>query len=398
METQRLSQTTRLTRRKGVYHYRRRVPDPLVATIGKREIHQSLDTSSLAEAKRRRALEDIRWDARFRVAADPMANPAKPGVSSEWVGCASHSALAQVQEFVTRLDEQARQRALAAPPANTEEREEMREDIETGIGILRDRSDPRGDEWIDQAEQKIIKDPAATSASLADAGFAEIVRRGLIELQRRKLARLDDGDIPFFDHAFDPSKPADVTFAALAQQYLQQTEEEANINRTSRKWVDKQKANIALLNEVIGANTFIRQIDYDACMRVRSVLSRLPAHRSKLYAGLSINDAIALRVAEQRPALARATQAVYLSTLREILDLALKKGLVTVNPTQGMKPLRKDDMVASAKRLPFTPDQLKSFFEGSFYRACSGHKLWRRCPASGQWISRGYYQRHVKAA
>ena len=67
METQSLSQSARLIRRNGVYHYRRRVPDALVNTIGKREIHRSLGTANLNEAKKRRAIEDIRWDARFQV-------------------------------------------------------------------------------------------------------------------------------------------------------------------------------------------------------------------------------------------------------------------------------------------------------------------------------------------
>jgi hypothetical protein len=68
METQSLSQTTRLIRRNGVYHYRRRVPDELVAAIGRREIHRSLGTTSLTEAKKLRTIEDLTWDARFDAA------------------------------------------------------------------------------------------------------------------------------------------------------------------------------------------------------------------------------------------------------------------------------------------------------------------------------------------
>jgi hypothetical protein len=51
METQSLFQTTRLVRRSCICHCRRRVPDGLVATVGKREIHRSLATTNLAEAK-----------------------------------------------------------------------------------------------------------------------------------------------------------------------------------------------------------------------------------------------------------------------------------------------------------------------------------------------------------
>jgi hypothetical protein len=60
METQSLSQTTRLIRRNGIYHYRRCVPDDLVAAIGRREIYQSLATTSLTEAKKIRTIEDLK--------------------------------------------------------------------------------------------------------------------------------------------------------------------------------------------------------------------------------------------------------------------------------------------------------------------------------------------------
>ena len=62
METQGLSQTTRLIRRNGFYHYRRRVQDEFVAAFGKKEIHRLLGTASLTEAKKRRAVEDLKCD------------------------------------------------------------------------------------------------------------------------------------------------------------------------------------------------------------------------------------------------------------------------------------------------------------------------------------------------
>ncbi len=54
-----------LHRRKGVYYYRRRVPQPLVKEIGKNFIQHSLNTKCLAKAKKLRALNDLKWDARF---------------------------------------------------------------------------------------------------------------------------------------------------------------------------------------------------------------------------------------------------------------------------------------------------------------------------------------------
>ena len=60
-----VSGNQRLLRRKGVYYYRRRVPQDLVKKIGKKFVQHSLNTTSLAEAKKLRALKDLEWDARF---------------------------------------------------------------------------------------------------------------------------------------------------------------------------------------------------------------------------------------------------------------------------------------------------------------------------------------------
>jgi hypothetical protein len=54
-----VSATHHLTRRKGVYCYRRRVPDHLVAAIGKCVLQFSLQTKDLKQAKQRREVKDI---------------------------------------------------------------------------------------------------------------------------------------------------------------------------------------------------------------------------------------------------------------------------------------------------------------------------------------------------
>jgi integrase len=370
METHSLSQTTRLIRRNGIYHYRRRVPDDLVAAIGRREIHRSLGTASLTEAKKLRTMEDLKWDARFHAAGGQAAEPSAQHKQGEPVS--RHEALRLVQQFVARMDENDEQDILANPPADECERSEMWENIGIGLTILKDRDDPRADELVDHAILQLTANEGPVAS--ANIGFAEIVRRGLLELHRRQLARLEDNHGGLvFDNAFAPGRPAETSFGLMATQFLELTREEARANRTNQKWVDKQKSNVALLTEIVGEGTPIRQVDYDACLRVRSVLARLPANRSKLYDGLSIEQSIAAGEAAGKPGLSSATQNVYLSTLNAILELGLRKGLVPVNPAQGLKPLKKETLAASARRLPFTGEQLKAFFEGKFYRTCGQH-------------------------
>lgn len=118
-----MSQTTHLLRRKGVYHYRRRVPPDLAAAIGCREIHRSLGTSSLADAKKLRALEDLKWDARFETAAG--INPVSAVAKKPSEPLARSDALRLVQQFVARMDQDAEQTALKNPPANEQERSDV---------------------------------------------------------------------------------------------------------------------------------------------------------------------------------------------------------------------------------------------------------------------------------
>src|SRR5262249_26318260 len=107
---------------------------------------------------------------------------------------------------------------------------------------------------------------------------------GLLELDKRRLARLaDDHRYAFFDQLFNPSRQPRVSFGELADQYLQLTEEDAETNRLSQKWIDKQRATVALIREIIGGSTPVNAIDYDTCLRVRSTLARIPANRTKIY-------------------------------------------------------------------------------------------------------------------
>lgn len=67
----------------------------------------------------------------------------------------------------------------------------MKQNAEIGLGVLKNRDDPRGDEWVASVFDKAA---AQAEASLSDkevvSGFAEIVRRGLLEMQHRKPDRL----------------------------------------------------------------------------------------------------------------------------------------------------------------------------------------------------------------
>jgi integrase len=379
METHSLSQTERLTRRNGNWIYRRRVPKRLVGVLGCKEIHRSLRTSSLKEARRLRAAADVAWDSRFKFLEENEKASAGAKLPETPAPISTQEMLRRVQEYVLSMDAKAADASLRDPPASEAERDAMLESVGMAETILRDRDDPRALEWICGT---LVQLTAPNHPSLAEAAFGEIVRRALIELERRKLDRLNDRfSSAASDLLFSHNVMLELCFGDLAQQFLNLTQEEATANRTNQKWVDKQKSHVALLVEIIGHKTALCDVNYDACMRLRSLLGRIPANRSKRYAKLTVEESAAAAEADGKNGLSAATQKAYLATFQGIMDLALRKRLISTNPAEGLKPLKKEVVTASAKRLPFAAEQLKAFFGGKFYRKCAERQpAWRSDP------------------
>jgi len=369
----------RLQRRNGVYYYRRRIPHHLVVKLGKKFVQASLHTTSLKEAKKLRTLRDLEWDAKFAACSSPANGGDGPAVPTTSLGqpLAEHELLQLVRDYVARQDQRARERETVDYPENPAQRAEMTIEAEVESQILQSRDHPQAQQWIYVTGQEALK---AAGRSFEDPeipgeALAEWIRRALLELTRRRHARLaDDHSRSFFDQLFDPSRPARETFGKVAEQYLRLVEEDAAINGLGAKGLDRQRATIALIREIVGDETPVDAVDYDACLRVRTVLARLPANRTKLYGDLPIDQAIARAQKEGKPLLAAPTQERYLAALRDILDLAAKKQLITVNnPAEGLRPIKRDAVAASDKRKPFTLQQIADYFRCEFYTECAKH-------------------------
>jgi hypothetical protein len=281
-----------LLRRNSVYYYRRQVPQHLVKKIGKQFIQNSLNTTSLAEAKKLRALRDLQWDARFDALKDaaPERESAKSQTTVNSTELSEGKLLRLVREYVEHKDKEFRKRFAGDPPQSEREKAEMRMEAGLDAQILRDRDDPQVDEWIYHTGKEILQRAARSidDPALPRAAFAEWIRRGLLELDNRTLARLaDDHRHAFFDQLFEPSRQPWVRFGELADQYLQLTEEDAATNRLGQKGIDRQRATMALIREIIGDGTPLNAIDYDACLRVRSTLARIPATEPRFTASFA---------------------------------------------------------------------------------------------------------------
>ena len=256
----------RLQRRNGVYYYRRRVPLHLVAKFGKKFVQVSLHTNNPKEAKKLRTLRDLEWDAKFAACSSPANGGDGPAVPTTALAQPlSESDLRQlVRDYVARRDQLARKREVTDYPENPAQRAEMTIEAEVESQILTSRDDPQTQQWIYVTGQEALK---AAGRSFEDPdipgeALAELIRRALLELTRRRRARLaEDHSRSFFDQLFDPSRAAKETFGKIAEQYLQLVEEDAAINGLGAKGIDRQRATIALVREIVGDEARVDSVD-----------------------------------------------------------------------------------------------------------------------------------------
>jgi integrase len=162
-----------------------------------------------------------------------------------------------------------------------------------------------------------------------------------------------------------------MTVRELAEQFLELKSEEAQAHNVARKTLDKQRSNLALVRKILGDETLVRDLNWDACRRFCSILAQLPPHLTKLYPGQPLNEVIARAKQEGRQALSAITQQQYLATLKELLALAVKKDMLRVNYAEDLRPLKVDDLSPEEKRSPFEIPQLNALFCSEYYRQCA---------------------------
>ena len=362
-----------LQRRGAVWYYRRRVPEELVRTLGKSVVQYSLKTTDKKQAKKLREHEDLRWTAQFdsMLVHNPASDPLRSGAA---VQDSTDKALRLIANYIDRSERSFGEVLAKEGPGDAETQKDMQVELETKLRILRNPDDADAAEMISRTADRVLLRLGQSQSGVIDDQVYEIVRRALLELSRRKLARLrDDYGRSYFDEMFSPSRLSRTNFAELAQQFIALKAEDARVNSTSLKHLDRIRAVVQLIEEIVGSSTAVAEVDYDVCLNVRSTLARVPLNRNKLFPGRDINEI--LRAADGATTLSPVSQERYLSGLRDILDLALRKGLIDTNPAQGMRALKREQVASGDKRRPFKIDQLQQLFSDEFYMACAEHDL-----------------------
>ncbi|MBU3077813.1 DUF6538 domain-containing protein [Sphingomonas quercus] len=322
----------RLLKRGDTFHYHRRVPLDLVDIVGKKFIRKALGTDSPKEARRRRVVEDARADAMFRAAEKGI----RPG--SGRAGVSLDTLTGYVRETVETMDRKASER-LALAPADSEQKLAGRlEDAQIELGILTNAADPRQDELVSLAADRIAH---ANGVDLTDAAliaqFAEVVRRGLVEVARRRIGRLrDDNGKAFHDVLFDPAQaPAPTSTAVLDTDIVDAWAAE---RRPSQKSIDSH----------------------------RSEARKFLAHTgTKAVGAITRDDVLTYKAALIARAQSPANIKTRLGRLSTVLSWATENGHLAANPAKGITikvPKKSKD-----KRQPFGSDDLNAIFAGSVH-------------------------------
>jgi hypothetical protein len=67
-----------------------------------------------------------------------------------------------------------------------------------------------------------------------------------------------------------------VTVSELSEELIALQLEESQAYKLSDKHVDKQRANLTLVREILGDATLVRNINFDVCRQFCSTLARVP--------------------------------------------------------------------------------------------------------------------------
>ena len=358
-----------LTLRGNTWHYFRRVPKDLVSVIGKKFFKQSLNTSSHREALKRRNVLDVEVDHMLTTVEQTFALGEEDAAPLAF----SKSMLEdRLRSYVEAQDKKAALRLAKNPAKSSEELADMKVNAEMGLQILANRDDPRGDEWIGSTFDKIFDESQAAPTDKAIVTeLAEMVRRSLVEMQRRSIDRLnDDFSGNHHDALFSPSHHVEITIGEIADRFWEERQNEMLENNTGQQLIDTKHAQLGFLRELIGAETPVSAINDDVVQNFRQTLSKMPTHRKQRFPNLSIADAVKKAAETNASILSPVTQVQYLDTLRDVFAFAVRKGWLAINFAQGVKPIKKDQLSDEDKAKPFTDQQIVQFFTGSFYKSC----------------------------
>jgi integrase len=353
-------------RRGARYYLRVRVPLDLIDIIGRQEIWQSLGTADHREAVRRYFPARTELQQRFEHARRRRAglsNDEARRLASDWLQATDRRAASLDFGLLGR------DRRLAIA------------ETERGLFDLIEGADGESVQaaldhvlisagW--PARQHVVGS-IRTRRLVADVDPAEtaelhhLIRRGLIELARRRLDRLNGRPSAGLDPVFvQPVSSADgpggLTLDELAKRFLAERAP-AMLSKTMTEY----EALARVLKEVWGEHHPVREITRAHCRQIRDLFAALPSNWTKRFPRLTTMQAAEHAKANGIEPMDPTTANKHIGRMSSMLRWAEREDFITRNPAAGLKVAKPQTDARDARR-PFSIDQLRLIFDAPLYR------------------------------
>ena len=344
----------RLMRRGSVYYFRARYPADLRHLFRAGDRWKSLRTSDFRKAKRRLAVESVRFDAEMAERRKNLSAPFKATLTPAEVDAI---AAAYFHDLMSE-DEDHRASGLSDHDYRV-----TGESI--GISSVGARADlARGDvrmyqtefdDWLDATGHRVAAQSDAHQTVL-NRMLREFVRF-LDAAEKRHLG--DPIDTPA------PPKPEETgpTVRELIAAYINDPE----AHRTP-KTIATYRIIFDALAELVGEDRPARDVTRADCERIRDVLRRLPSNARKKYPGVPLATAVELGAKDGAPTLSAGTVNAYLENLSSLFKWGVTSWRVQRNPAEGLSI--HDPISARAKRRPIPLEALPAIFSAPLYTGC----------------------------
>lgn len=364
-----------LYRRGNKWYLRIVVPKDLVdACEGRAEIRQSLGTSDHAEAKQLANVARVSREAEFSELRKQLASK-KTNNNPVAAQLSKARGLSIVQKYVAEREIARGKSELLLHTLDEEDKRDLAREDQIAVETYGTPGHPIGEKDVYIVGQKLLSKHGLNADYNTDgyAEFAELVRRALLEISRRAVAReKQDFSKTSFDQLFSPKALATnhLTLVEVCSAYFSEYKKTSGVKE---KRVKKVEAAIGLIHEYFGKDTFVQSISRQNCRQFRDALNVMPPNAKKRFPKKSLSEVIDYAKENGLVPLAYETQIQYLSVLHQILEWASREDFIEKNPASGIKPLAKKPDSSTAREV-FKTEQLLKIFKAPIYTGCLNAK------------------------
>jgi integrase len=354
-----------LQKRGSVWYFRRRVPVELLPIVGKQWVYESLKTKDLKVAQKRRNIRLVELDAEWAELQSLADQGGTESKSQEVASLSQYQVLERVRDYVVKIDAKWRDQYADVSSWTPTQLAESKADLSLSLEAVSDPTHPEFNQEISGGFDSVFGKGGHTK--MAGDQFASIMMRGLREVYRRGLARID-GDYSelTFDNDFSAAKPAGASLGNCVTSYVEAYSKKAAAEGISKKRVDAVQAATSLLLGFVDPATPVSKFTHGNAISLRDELARYPKNCRQFYPNKTVQEAIESGEAEGKASISSSRQKDIWRDWNAVFELARQQSHISSNPLQGVSPFTKPTSTGG-ERIPFTTDMLAKLFQAPLY-------------------------------